>query len=213
MAINLEKVCWEVKKPPHNQDFDWLKELQSMRGKALYQGGLRPFFKVSDNTYSDADEYDQSCYHILAKFEGKIVGAIRLLVLDEAFNCVSAKIVGGVNQFSLIINELFPNQKIIEVSRLTVDEIFRRSHLYLLLMAVGWSLLFKLNGQMIANAGLKANFLIKHGGAQLFTKYAGPYNSKMYNDDVFLLYFDQRYLTDKMLSNIKEMKKILFNCF
>ena len=205
----IDNIEWEVKKPPYTIDDVWLKELQEMRGKALYQKGLRPFFKIADNIYNDCDGFDSISYHILAKYNKQIVGCVRILILDQTLNCVSAKIVNAHTSFSSIINELFADKKLAEISRLVISSNFSSLTLHFSLMAASVLLTLKFNALVILNAAKAASYYSRNAGAQLFPRHAGPYKSDMYNADINLFFLDQNKFSNKFISEIKRMETLL----
>lgn len=208
------EVSWELRCPLEKggsgAELEWLRELQVLRGRVFYEEGLRPFFQVAENQFLDKDNFDLICYHILAKINNKIVGGIRLLPLSPHRSCVTEEIIGKA-PFDELIQACF-GDKIIglsEMSRWFVDPKYHATRIGPYLVYAVWALANHLRLAFIANSGRKTkNFITHYGGAYL-SKCPGSYYSEKYNDEIHILFFDKKRLSNKALKHIEEMHKIL----
>jgi len=209
---SLPKITWEVKVPASLNTLesnDWLKQVTEMRGRVLYENGLRPFFQVGDNQFLDTDAFEASCYHILAKIDNHIVGCVRLLPLTESLDCVSSEAIGK-EIFSSIIKRHYQDlSSLAEISRWIADPHYQTTRVGYDLMFGVWALANHLGFQMIANGGHMVKDGIKLYGVAYLSDNPGPYYSKKYNDNIYLLYFDKNKLSNKAVKAIEKMTEIL----
>ena len=59
----------------------WLDEVRSLRGAALFDHGRRPKFKTDDGRYADSDPIDLYAWHVLAYAGDSLVGCVRVYPL------------------------------------------------------------------------------------------------------------------------------------
>ncbi len=179
-----------------------------MRGIILYEQGLRPLFKKALGFW-DEDDFDYHSYHILAKHHDRIVGCIRLLPIVHHLDCVSREIVGP-KTFETVLNHLpFKQHKLSEGNRWLVHPDYRDTMVGHSLLYALWALANHLDLQFIGNGGFKTKALIRHYGGTLLEKYAGPYYSEKYNDQVYLFYFDVNLLSARARRQIYCMSMLL----
>ena len=60
---------------------EWLDEVRSLRGAALFDNGRRPKFKTDDGCYTDSDPIDPYAWHVLAYAGDSLVGCVRVYPL------------------------------------------------------------------------------------------------------------------------------------
>jgi predicted GNAT family N-acyltransferase len=210
--IGLAGIDWELKCPIGHEKREWhawLEQTREMRGYVLYEEGLRPFFKKFDNNYYDCDPFDNRCYHILAKDNGKVIGCIRLLPMSQNLNCITSEAVGteviakAMAGFGVAFNRLA------EVSRWIVHPQYKKTLTGHYLALAVWGLANHLGYQFFASGGFKVNKLLSQYGGVYLSENAGPYYSEKYQDNVYILYFDKNKLSDKAISNIAKMQRVL----
>jgi hypothetical protein len=84
-APSCDAVSWALHAPPLSSspggEAPWLAELRAFRARTLYDGGRRPNFRAVDGRFWDPDPADLHAHHVLARWSGSVVGAIRLLRL------------------------------------------------------------------------------------------------------------------------------------
>lgn len=82
-----DAVEWSLRAPPpaasRPAEAPWLTELRSVRARVLYDGGRRPGFRAVDGRHRDPDPVDLHAHHVLARREGELLGAIRLMPLTS----------------------------------------------------------------------------------------------------------------------------------
>jgi len=213
--IGLDFVSWEIMRPVADRALpnDWLRKVREMRGRALYENGLRPYFKKDDNLFLDEDIFDPFCYHILAKIDDKIVGCVRLLPLSNNCHCVTHETVGEQTFFaalkSLCTEYSLGIDEISEASRWIVNPDYQKTRIGYYLVYAVWALANHLGYLFFASGGFKVNKLLHHYGAVYLSQNAGPYYSEKYQDNVYILAFDKNKLSAKAISNIEKMRKVL----
>lgn len=170
---------------------DWLEQFCELRAKVLYNEGSRPYFKQPDGSFDDQDEFETSCYHLLAYRNAQLVGGIRLLPLESPYRCISSKIVGEEHFVKIIVEHyLKHNLRPAEVNRWVVEKKFQNTRIGLELAAGVIELSNILGFTLIGNGNSekKANFHITHSGCVIISGNKDTYQSKIYNDDDIVLF-------------------------
>jgi hypothetical protein len=82
----LDEYEWQLALPAHlgNDQDAWLEELSAMRGRIIFDNGLRPSFRRPNGTFADPDPVDAAAFHVTARFAGKLAGCARLLKFADA---------------------------------------------------------------------------------------------------------------------------------
>ena len=105
------------------------------RGEVIYENGLRPSFCLTDGSYADYCVFDRSSYHVLAYFNDRLVGCVRLYLLSSGKSSYCEYFIGR-QKIAKISNDLGVSyHELSEVSRWVVQPEFRGKNLGTLLMA------------------------------------------------------------------------------
>jgi Acetyltransferase (GNAT) domain len=104
----------------------WLDEVRSLRGAALFDHGRRPKFKTDDGCYADSDPIDLYAWHVLAYAGDSLVGCVRVYPLaGNGVPCLTETLLGE-NQFLETLRTLGSHRdKTIEIGRWVVDPALR----------------------------------------------------------------------------------------
>ena len=85
LAPSCDAVSWALHAPPlassRGGEAPWLAEVRSFRARALSAGGRRPNFRAVDGRCWDPDPVDLHAHHVVARWDGAVVGTVRLLPL------------------------------------------------------------------------------------------------------------------------------------
>ncbi|WP_374547323.1 GNAT family N-acyltransferase [Rhodoblastus sp.] len=133
-----QSIRFQIMAPPtaissHDAEFscpDWLAEVRSLRGSALFDNGRRPAFRtMGQGGCSDADPIDLHAYHLLAYAECGLIGCVRLYHLDPAGPpCVTEEVLGQERFSQLLQNLRAAHDDIVEVGRWVVQPDYRTSN-------------------------------------------------------------------------------------
>jgi hypothetical protein len=104
----------------------WLDEVRSLRGAALFDNGRRPKFKTDDGRYADSDPIDLYAWHVLAYAGDSLVGCVRVYPLaGNGVPCLTETLLGE-KQFLEILRTLGSHRNnTIEIGRWVVDPALR----------------------------------------------------------------------------------------
>lgn len=189
---------------------DWLIELRRMRGRVLYDAGLRPWFRASGDSFDDPDPADLFAYHILARAEQSIVACARIVPSKSIHSGFIASAL-GLQEFWTVVDMVRANRaQVCEASRWVVVPEFRGA----------------LGGQIVAASGAVIRWLCiriafvlaatcRKQDVALIRMGARPINglpliaSPFSNDKCRLLYFDLMYPSPWMEKRINEMTDAL----
>jgi predicted GNAT family N-acyltransferase len=105
---------------------DWLEEVRSLRGAALFDHGRRPKFKTGDGRYADSDPIDLHAWHVLAYAGDNLVGCVRVYPLaGNGVPCLTETLLGE-KQFLETLRTLGSHRNnTIEIGRWVVDPALR----------------------------------------------------------------------------------------
>jgi Acetyltransferase (GNAT) domain len=153
---------WQLKLPPHWKpncgndcsSLDWLAEVRVLRGRVLFDSGIRPAFRTPGGAFLDPDPIDVHAFHILTYDGAKLVGCVRLYHLDpDGPACITEEIIGE-ETFSQMLQTLDAQRsEIVEIGRWIVDPEYRVTN-----RDLGLSI------QLAAASGALANALGKASG-------------------------------------------------
>jgi hypothetical protein len=104
----------------------WLDEVRSLRGAALFDNGRRPKFKTDDGCYADSDPIDFDAWHVLAYAGDSLVGCVRVYPLaGNGVPCLTENLLGE-KQFLETLRTLGSHRNnTIEIGRWVVDPVLR----------------------------------------------------------------------------------------
>jgi hypothetical protein len=104
----------------------WLDEVRSLRGVALFENGRRPKFKTEDGSYADSDPIDLYAWHVLAYAGDRLVGCVRVYPLaGNGVPCLTETLLGE-KQFLETLRTLGSHRNnTIEIGRWVVDPALR----------------------------------------------------------------------------------------
>jgi hypothetical protein len=107
---------------------EWIDEVRSLRGAALFENGRRPHFRTSNGNYADSDPIDLRAWHLLAYAGGNLAGCVRIYPLAvEGPPCLTELLLGEA-QFSRMLREMGRHRgNAIEIGRWVVDPTLRIS--------------------------------------------------------------------------------------
>lgn len=212
--MKIEDFTWEIKPPnQRNRDAVWMDQLSKLRGELFYDEGRRPAFLNASGEYEDIDEFESISTHILTYAKEQLIGAVRFLPLKaSAYRCIASTIAGH-DKFKVILQALFPSlANLVELNRLVVHKDYHDCRLGIYLCAAVFVLADDLNYSPVANGNIHvlSSFHLKHLGGVLFPKYAGPYSSRLYNDnEIYFLYFDKKRYSDFFIRHMEKMRTII----
>jgi hypothetical protein len=136
---------------------EWLNEVRSLRGAALFDNGRRPKFKTGDGCYADPDPIDLYAWHVLAYAGDRLAGCVRVYPLEGNRPPCLTETLLGEQQFRETLRKLGSHRnQIIEIGRWVVDPALRAQNC----LAPGIGL------QLAAGAGALALTLVNHLGTQ-----------------------------------------------
>jgi hypothetical protein len=190
---------------------DWLAELQSMRGRVLYDGGRRTKFLRPDGTCADLDPLDAVSYHVIVRSGGRIVGCARVTPLVPGVHGVVQSTVGD-DHFRRLLDDIGETpQSTSEASRWMVAPEFRGHGLGFHIVAASWAVGRWLGGRVcLAAAGSRDNqdrMLMKLGGRPVDTIPLIP--SEEFDDELHVLHFDLQQPSDMMVRWVDHMTTAL----
>lgn len=145
LAPSLRRLNWRTMAPiastcaAHDPP-PWIREIWSLRGRALYENGQRPEFRTG-STASDPDEVDLSAWHILGETCGNLVGCIRATMLTDTSDACLTERVFGEPIFKFLRQIGVERQAIAEVGRWSVDPDCQDGLIATRLVGGVWSLL------------------------------------------------------------------------
>lgn len=71
-----------------------LDGIRTFRARVLHDGGRRPTFRTADGRFADPDPIDEHAHHVVASADGRIVGTLRLLLLDATDRAFCDRLLG-----------------------------------------------------------------------------------------------------------------------
>jgi hypothetical protein len=105
---------------------EWLDEVRSLRGAALFDNGRRPKFKTGDGCYADSDPIDLYAWHVLAYAGDSLAGCVRVYPLDGTSPACLTETLLGEKQFRETLHKLGSHRSdVIEIGRWVVDPALR----------------------------------------------------------------------------------------
>jgi GNAT superfamily N-acetyltransferase len=114
-----------------------IREIQRLRGEALYGGGLRPQFRRDDGTFDDPDDGDLIAYHVVqALDDGRVVGGHRAAPL-EALSDSSVRRFNPVEAERLLTSLDLDDSDVLELGRLWMAPTWRGTGLGAELLLAG----------------------------------------------------------------------------
>jgi Acetyltransferase (GNAT) domain len=107
---------------------EWINEVRSLRGAALFGNGRRPHFRTNEGLYSDSDPIDLHAWHLLAYAGDSLAGCVRIYPLAiEGPPCLTELLLGEA-QFSRMLCDMGRHRdNAIEIGRWVVDPALRIS--------------------------------------------------------------------------------------
>jgi hypothetical protein len=107
----------------------WLDEVRSLRGAALFDNGRRPKFKTDDGCYADSDPIDFYAWHVLAYAGDSLAGCVRVYPLaGNGVPCLTETLLGE-KQFLETLRTLGSHRNnTIEIGRWVVDPALREQN-------------------------------------------------------------------------------------
>jgi hypothetical protein len=134
---------------------EWISEVRTLRGAALFDNGRRPHFKTGDGCFVDPDPIDLHAWHVLAYAGDRLAGCVRIYPLAGGGPpCLTEKLLGA-EQFSRILHTLRKERdNTIEIGRWVVDPALQLSR----------NLAPGIGVQLAAGAGALAFALVKQSG-------------------------------------------------
>jgi hypothetical protein len=105
---------------------EWVDEVRSLRGAALFDNGRRPHFRTGDGSYTDSDPIDLHSWHVLAYAGDSLVGCVRVYPLAGGGPPCLTETLLGEEQFSEMLRGLCKHRdNTIEIGRWVVDPALR----------------------------------------------------------------------------------------
>jgi hypothetical protein len=168
----------------------WLEEVRQLRGRAFYDAGRRPYFRLPDGSFRDPEPSDPDCYHVIARASGSAVGCSRVLPVTSPRSFTFGAI--GKSRLAAILRDLdVPPEQVCEGSRWTVAPEHRGTlgpRLVGAAMALSRWLSFRV-GTVLACTCSKQDFLLSRLGARPVPNV--PLLPSTFSDDQFrLMFFD-----------------------
>jgi hypothetical protein len=126
-------LSWQVRGPlrdsmsgAEESSPEWLDEVRSLRGAALFDNGRRPKFKSGDGCYRDSDPIDPYAWHVLAYFGDSLAGCVRVYPLaGNSLPCLTETLLGE-KQFLETLHSLGRHRNnAMEIGRWVVDPALR----------------------------------------------------------------------------------------
>lgn len=104
----------------------WLDEVRSLRGAALFDNGRRPKFKTEDGCYADSDPIDLYAWHVLAYAGDSLAGCVRVYPLaGNGVPCLTETLLGEKQFFATLRMLGSHRNNTIEIGRWVVDPALR----------------------------------------------------------------------------------------
>jgi Acetyltransferase (GNAT) domain len=105
---------------------EWLDEVRSLRGAALFDNGRRPKFKTGDGCYADSDPIDLYAWHVLAYAGDSLAGCVRVYPLGASSPACLTETLLGEKQFRETLHKLGSHRSdVFEIGRWVVDPALR----------------------------------------------------------------------------------------
>jgi Acetyltransferase (GNAT) domain len=105
---------------------EWLEEVRSLRGAALFENGRRPKFKTGDGCYADSDPIDLYAWHVLAYAGDSLAGCVRVYPLAGNRPLCLTETLLGEQQFRETLRKLGSHRNnLTEIGRWVVDPALR----------------------------------------------------------------------------------------
>jgi hypothetical protein len=128
-----EFLSWQVRRPLRDSmsgaeasSPEWLDEVRSLRGAALFDNGRRPKFKTGDGCYTDSDPIDPYAWHVLAYFGDSLVGCVRVYPLaGNSLPCLTETLLGEKQFRETLLSVGRHRNNAIEIGRWVVDPALR----------------------------------------------------------------------------------------
>jgi Acetyltransferase (GNAT) domain len=126
-------LSWQVRRPlqdpmsgAEESSPEWLDEVRSLRGAALFENGRRPKFKTGDGCYQDSDPIDPYAWHVLAYFGDRLVGCVRVYPLaGNGLPCLTETLLGERQFRKTLLGLGRHRNNAIEIGRWVVDPALR----------------------------------------------------------------------------------------
>jgi len=107
---------------------EWIDEVRSLRGAALFENGRRPHFRTTEGRYEDSDPIDLHAWHLLAYADDSLVGCVRIYPLAVVGPPCLTELLLGEAQFSRMLRDMGRQRdNAIEIGRWVVDPALRIS--------------------------------------------------------------------------------------
>jgi hypothetical protein len=187
----------------------WLRELQEIRGRVLYEDGRRPYFRRPDGRFCDPDPSDAEAFHIVARSQGRLAGCARILPADLPTGWIPSVI--GERRLAEILHDLGASREhACDASRWVVAPEFRGSlgrRIVGVALAVGRWLSVEVGFVLACTCRKQDLALIRMGarpvpGLPLF-------QSTISGDQLRLLYFDVSQPSEAMRGQMDEAASAL----
>jgi hypothetical protein len=105
---------------------EWLDEVRSLRGAALFENGRRPKFKTADGRYADSDPIDLHAWHVLAYAGDRLAGCVRVYPLaGNRPPCLTETLLGEQQFRNTLLKVGSHRNHLIEIGRWVVDPALR----------------------------------------------------------------------------------------
>ena len=117
----------------------WRSELTEMRGRVLYGVSGHPEFRRPDGAFVDCDPLDAHSYHLLARFQGALVGCCRAVPLSCSKPCVAESLMGRPRLEELVLSIGGTLERTVEVSRWLVVPDYRTTVVATRLILAMWA--------------------------------------------------------------------------
>jgi hypothetical protein len=126
-------LSWQLRCPPRDSmsgagesSPEWLDEVRSLRGAALYDNGRRPKFKTEDGCYADSDPIDLDAWHVLAYAGDNLAGCVRVYPLaGNRPPCLTETLLGEKQFRETLLKLGSDRNNAIEIGRWVVDPALR----------------------------------------------------------------------------------------
>jgi N-acyl-L-homoserine lactone synthetase len=191
----------------HAEPPAWLTELRQLRGRVLFDNGRRPEFGQDGRRFGDPDESDLHSAHVVARCRGAVVGCVRLTPIMGAVRSVTEQTIGSAKLEALLAAVGAEPSEVIEHGRWIVDHAYKHLGTGLYLMCASFALAYKLGFPCsVATASRDVVPLLERAGAR-----RAPglplVRSELFNDEVAILYGDQRQYSPAILAQFERMAK------
>jgi predicted GNAT family N-acyltransferase len=126
-------LSWQLRCPPRDSmsgagesSPEWLDEVRSLRGAALFDNGRRPKFKTDDGCYADSDPIDLDAWHVLAYAGDSLAGCVRVYPLARnSAPCLTETLLGEKQFLETLLKLGSHRNNAIEIGRWVVDPALR----------------------------------------------------------------------------------------